>query len=66
MYYLKKQWRKRWLWSCRDIGFNNNDTKEIHDVDKLASTCKKSIDYIAATTDLTPPIPEYVVRYYDT
>ncbi|KAI8090420.1 hypothetical protein BDF21DRAFT_189494 [Thamnidium elegans] len=47
------------------IRFANNDTKENHDVVKLASACKKSIEYITATTDLTVPVPEYVVRFYD-
>jgi hypothetical protein len=48
------------------IGSNNNDTKENHDVDKLTSACKKSIEYITVTTDLTVPVPEYVVRFYGT
>ncbi|KAI8646757.1 hypothetical protein BD408DRAFT_439850 [Parasitella parasitica] len=47
------------------IKVNNNDTKENHDVVKLSSACKRSIDYITATTDLTVPVPEYVVRFYD-
>lgn len=48
------------------IKFNNSCTKENHDLDKLSSACKKSIDYITATTDLTVPVPEYVVRFYGT
>lgn len=48
------------------IRFNNNDTKEIQDVVKLTSACKRSIEYITATTDLTVPVPEYVVRFYGT
>lgn len=48
------------------IKFNNSSTKENHDVVKLSSTCKRSIDYITATTDLTVPVPEYVVRFYGT
>ncbi|KAI9270952.1 hypothetical protein EDC94DRAFT_297583 [Helicostylum pulchrum] len=48
------------------IGFANNDTKENHDVVKLASACKRSVEYITSTTDLTVPVPEYVVRFYGT
>ncbi|KAI7894495.1 uncharacterized protein EV154DRAFT_560448 [Mucor mucedo] len=47
------------------INFNNVDKKENQDLVKLSSACKKSIDYITASTDLTLPIPEYVVRFYD-
>ncbi|KAI8875628.1 hypothetical protein K501DRAFT_202220, partial [Backusella circina FSU 941] len=47
------------------IIFNNNGTKENHGVVKLSSACERSIDYITATTDLTVPVPEYVVRFYD-
>ncbi|KAG2198193.1 hypothetical protein INT47_000394 [Mucor saturninus] len=43
------------------IKFNNVDTKENHDVLKLSSACKKSIDYITATTDMTVPIPEHAL-----
>lgn len=46
------------------IKFANNDTKENRDVVKLASACKRSTKYITATTDLTVPVPEYVVRFY--
>jgi hypothetical protein len=46
------------------IEFNNNDIKENHDVNKLASACKRSIEYITATTDLTVPMPEFIVRFY--
>lgn len=48
------------------IGVNNNATKQNQDVVKLTSACKRSIDYITATTDLTEPVPEYVVRFYGT
>ncbi|KAI8876948.1 hypothetical protein K501DRAFT_131534, partial [Backusella circina FSU 941] len=47
------------------IKFNNTDVKESRDMNKLDSACKRSIDYITATTDLTVPVPEFVVRFYD-
>lgn len=47
------------------IKFNNTVTKENRDVFKLSSACQRSINYITATTDLTVPVPEYVVRFYD-
>ncbi|CAO3702986.1 unnamed protein product [Rhizopus stolonifer] len=47
------------------IKFNNTDIKENHDMDKLASACKVSIEYITATADLTVPLSEFIVRFHD-
>ncbi|KAG2232806.1 hypothetical protein INT48_008732, partial [Thamnidium elegans] len=48
------------------IEFNENGIKENHDVNKLPSACKRSIEYITTTTDLTVSVPEFVVRFYGT
>ncbi|KAI9260982.1 hypothetical protein EDC94DRAFT_500689, partial [Helicostylum pulchrum] len=47
------------------IDFNNTDVKENDDMNKLASACINSIDYVTATTDLTVPVPEFAVRFFD-
>lgn len=46
------------------IDFNNTYVKENDDMNKLASACINSIDYVTATTDLTVPVPEFAVRFF--
>jgi nicotinate-nucleotide pyrophosphorylase len=46
------------------IKFNNTDSKEKRDVDRLASACIKSIEYTTAATDLTLPVLELIVRFH--